>query len=64
MATQNYFKAKNGLEAPSQSTIAVTDSNFPTVRPTLNLDFAGSESVDSRVTFTRASAATYYGADV
>lgn len=63
MATQNYFKAKNGLEAPSQSTIAVTDSNFPTVRPTLNLDFAGSESVDSRITFTRASAATYTGAD-
>ena len=63
MATQNYFKAKNGLEAPSQSTIAVTDSSFPTVRPTLNLDFAGSEVVDSRITFTRASAATYYGAD-
>ena len=32
--------------------------NFPTIRPTLNLDFAGSQVVDSRITFTRASAAT------
>jgi hypothetical protein len=33
--------------------------NFPTIKPTLNLDFAGSKTVDSRITFTRASAATY-----
>ena len=33
--------------------------NFPTVEPTLNLDFASSRAVDSRITFTRASAATY-----
>jgi hypothetical protein len=32
--------------------------NFPTIRPTLNLDFANSQAVDSRITFTRASAAT------
>ena len=32
--------------------------NFPVIRPTLNLDFAGSQSVDSRIQFTRASAAT------
>jgi hypothetical protein len=32
--------------------------NFPTIKPTLNLDFAGSQVVDSRITFTRASAAT------
>lgn len=34
-------------------------SNFPTLRPTLNLDFANSQSVDPRITFARASAATY-----
>lgn len=32
--------------------------NFPTIDPTLNLDFANSRVVDSRITFTRASAAT------
>lgn len=33
--------------------------NFPTIDPTLNLDFANSRAVDSRITFTRASAATH-----
>lgn len=33
--------------------------NFPTIKPTLNLDFANSKAVDPRITFTRASAATY-----
>lgn len=33
--------------------------NFPTIDPTLNLDFANSRVVDSRITFTRASAATH-----
>ena len=32
--------------------------NFPTIDSSLNLDFAGSRVVDSRITFTRASAAT------
>ena len=32
--------------------------NFPTIDSTLNLDFANSRVVDSRITFTRASAAT------
>jgi hypothetical protein len=36
--------------------------NFPTTKPTLNLDFAGSRAVDSRITFNRASAATYTNA--
>jgi hypothetical protein len=33
--------------------------NFPTIDPTLNLDFANSRAVDSRIQFTRASAATH-----
>ena len=40
---------------------------YPTVRPTLNLDFAKTKVLDPRVTFTRvmtgASVATYVGAD-
>jgi len=40
--------------------IPVTASQYPTVQPTLNLDFANSKSVDPRITFVRNSTATYY----
>lgn len=36
---------------------------YPNVRPTLNLDFAKTKALDPRVTFTRASTATFFGAD-
>ena len=36
-------------------------TNFPAIKPTLLLDFANTEALDPRVTFTRASTATYYG---
>jgi len=35
-------------------------NNFPAIKPTLLLDFANSEVLDSRITFTRASTAAYY----
>jgi hypothetical protein len=35
-------------------------SNFPAIKPSLNLDFANTEALDPRITFTRASSATYY----
>ena len=35
-------------------------SNFPAIRPSLNLDFANAKALDPRITFSRASAATYY----
>jgi hypothetical protein len=35
--------------------------NFPEIRPSLNLDFANVKALDPRVTFARASTATYYG---
>ena len=38
-------------------------NNFPTVRPTLDLDFANSKTLDPRITFTRASGGSYVGAD-
>ena len=37
--------------------------NFPTVRPTLLLDFANTQALDPRITFTRASPAVYYNGD-
>lgn len=37
--------------------------NFPTVRPTLLLDFANAQTLDPRITFTRASPAVYYNGD-
>lgn len=38
--------------------ISLTTNNLPAIRPTLNLDFANSQSVDPRITFTRASTAS------
>jgi hypothetical protein len=45
------------------SLIPLTSSSYPTVRPSLNLDFANSQSVDPRITFTRASTATRVNAN-
>jgi hypothetical protein len=36
---------------------------FPNVRPTLDLDFANSKTLDPRITFTRSSGGSYVGAD-
>ncbi len=44
------------------SGIAITTS-YPTILPSLNLNFARSRSLDPRITFTRASTATYVGRD-
>ena len=35
--------------------------NFPTIAPSLSLDFANVQALDSRVTYARATTATYYG---
>jgi hypothetical protein len=35
-------------------------SNFPAIKPSLMLDFANTKRLDSRVTFTRTTTATYY----
>ena len=44
------------------SSIEVT-ADYPTIKPSLNLNFARSRSLDPRVSFTRASNATYVGRD-
>ena len=36
---------------------------YPTVRPTLNLDFAKTKVLDPRITYTRASTATFVGSN-
>ncbi len=38
-------------------------SLYPTIRPSLNLDFAKSKRLDPRITFTRGSTATYVDSD-
>jgi hypothetical protein len=50
------------LTAPKLSTevVDVVVNNRPSTRPSLNLDFANSKVLDPRITFTRASTATYY----
>jgi hypothetical protein len=35
-------------------------TNYPTIKPSLNLDFANTKTLDPRITFSRASTATYY----
>ena len=48
------------ITAADQTAFKETTSVFPTIRPTLNLDFANSGIVDPRITFARATTATYY----
>ena len=40
-----------------------SDLNFPTIEPSLKLDFANARALDPRITFERASTATYVGRD-
>ena len=35
-------------------------ANFPAIKPSLMLDFANTKQLDSRITYTRASTATFY----
>lgn len=37
--------------------------DYPTIEPSLKLDFANARALDPRITFTRASTATYVGRD-
>ncbi len=40
--------------------MTIKASNFPTVRPTLDLNFAQTKRLDPRITYSRSSSATYY----
>lgn len=39
------------------------NANFPVLRPSINLDFANAKALDPRITFARASQASFFGAD-
>jgi hypothetical protein len=41
----------------------VFSDDYPTIEPSLKLDFANARALDPRITFTRASTATYVGRD-
>ena len=45
---------------PAESTVLAAPYAYPAIKPTLNLDFANSATVDPRITFVRNSTATYY----
>ena len=51
-----------GVLTPTNGGTGIANS-LPFVRPSLLLDFANSRTLDPRVTFTRATTATYYGFD-
>ena len=38
-------------------------ANYPTVATSLNLDFANSQQIDPRITFSRPTTAAYYDAN-
>lgn len=69
IATTAYVLAERSTEATlinktltdvnlSTEAVNVVANNLPATKPTLILDFANSQSVDPRITFTRASTAT------
>lgn len=64
-ATTAATKAAEALAAAAAaSAIALgVATGMPNIRPSLLLDFANSKVVDPRITFTRASTATYYDAN-
>lgn len=41
----------------------IFSDDYPTIEPSLKLDFANARALDPRITFTRASRATYIGRD-
>jgi hypothetical protein len=49
-------------ELPTGDSLLATNG-YPVIRPALNLDFANSKTLDPRITFSRASSATYTDAD-
>jgi hypothetical protein len=64
MSNKN-FKIKNGLDVEmsvSGSNLDLSDE-YPSIMPSLNLDFTNSKTLDPRITFTRSSTATYVDSD-
>ena len=51
------------MTTPNVTSLLTTANTYPTTRPSLNLDFANSATLDPRITFTRGTNATYTGSD-
>jgi hypothetical protein len=64
-ATATTATTANSLSGagPLSATDYTYTADFPSVRPSLLLDFANSKALDPRVSFSRATTATYVGAD-
>lgn len=59
-STVNTAVANSTITVDQTQSFAYATSNRNSIRPSLNLDFARSQTVDPRITFTRASSATYF----
>ena len=59
-AANGYASLDSSGKVPTAQLSGFVDQTKPNIRPTLNLDFANSKIVDSRITFTRTTTATYY----
>ena len=49
-----------GTEVINDDKRFLNNESLPTIRPTLNLDFVNSKTIDPRISFTRSTTATYY----
>jgi hypothetical protein len=58
--TVNTAIANSTITVDQTKSFAYATSNRNSIRPSLLLDFARSKTVDPRITFTRASSATYF----
>ena len=59
-STVNTAIANSTITVDQTNSFAYATSNRNSIRPSLILDFARSQTVDPRITFTRASSATYF----
>jgi len=59
-AANGYASLDSSGKVPTAQLSGFVDQTKPNIRPTLNLDFANSKIVDSRITFTRTTTASYY----
>ena len=58
-----YFKKADGTTIGNIGAVSsINASTRPTIRPSLLLDFANTRTLDPRITFARASTATFYDA--
>ena len=58
--TARFVTTSTGITVTGE--VAATQ-DYPDLKPTLDLNFAGTAKLDSRVTFTRVGSASYYGRD-